>query len=596
MKRFLRAPIASLTLIFAVLTVPAASLAGPADLSTPNPVSAGPILSGSGRTSWLVTPQADTFRVHALSQGKRWAPMVHETRGAIRWSQGSDDQLYLLSGPAPGALLIYSDGSSSPRIASLSKEAPALDTATVLAGFAGRDVFRGGAAAGELGPCLLLFGLPAGEDATPTFWMHTLAGWSTFAAPEKLTDVTAGTEGVFCTAADGQVYLLSAQTQQFFREQTPDEWDTLTHPTFADGEQPIAMLTIDNTVVLVSAVPFVPAPAPAEATEATVKDAAAEAAPQWTLAIRTLADGAFGDAVSVSLNNEPFAIPSVPQVVSNTGRLLLVWNADATQPMQYTFFTLAGVAEPARSVPQSEIATPDPENERIIQYVLFGILGLGAVAMFTGRPNRPIGPMYLPPEYKPAGMLRRVGALAIDLMILSTGMMILMALLGLTLPEPQTLRDLQMIAMDQLNYLLASKRGLACLLSLFVGIVVYGTVLEKLVGGTLGKLVLRIKVVRSGGEPLTWRDAYVRNSVKLLELSILWVPLLVILFNPARQRLGDVLARTMVVEPSGLSVEQIETIRTRMEQMGITSNGPEATIPPPAPPSAQTIDPDEDRP
>jgi uncharacterized RDD family membrane protein YckC len=592
MKRVSCAQIASIALFSAVLCLPCSSWAGITDANDSSPDPTGPFLTGTGRTSWLVEPDEATFNIVELAPGKDWVSLTRQTSGHVRWAQGGQEQLYLLTGPDNGTILLYSPGSATPRFLSLPADG-ALDTATVFAGYAGRDVFRGAAAAGEMGPCLLLFGLPAGDDAVPTFWMNSPAGWETFTAPAELTDVTADTKGLFIAAAHGQVHLLSTPTDQFFREDTSDQWTTLTYPELAEGETILSMVSVEDTLLMVTATP-VPAPpvlvsadtdaAPAEDAESedtTPVATAGQVQPTWTVSLRTFMDDAFGEPVVVAINDKPLTLPAIPQVTPNTGRLLLLWADGEVQ--SYTFSDLAGSAEPTRKT--EPIVTPDPANERMLQYFIFGLMGAGVVLTFIGKPKTPIGPMILPPEYKPAGLLRRGAALAIDVMIISTAGGILIYLLGLRPPEPTSVgfTELSNTGMAQMDYLLSRREGVIALITILSSLVAYGTILEKFVGGTLGKLIVRIKVVGATGGELTWREAFLRNCFKLMELWIPWVPLLVILFNPARQRLGDLLARTLVVENSGLSVEQIEKIRTRMEQMGMApSNGPEAVIPPPS--------------
>jgi uncharacterized RDD family membrane protein YckC len=83
---------------------------------------------------------------------------------------------------------------------------------------------------------------------------------------------------------------------------------------------------------------------------------------------------------------------------------------------------------------------------------------------------------------------------------------------------------------------------------------VYWTVAEGLTGRTIGKAIVRIRVVAEDGSPLTWRGALVRNlfryathAVPLAEV----VTLLAIVTSPREQRIGDLVAHTVVVRHVG---------------------------------------------
>ena len=81
--------------------------------------------------------------------------------------------------------------------------------------------------------------------------------------------------------------------------------------------------------------------------------------------------------------------------------------------------------------------------------------------------------------------------------------------------------------------------------------VVYGFVMELRYGATLGKLLLKMRVVGEGGQKADLREVSLRNLWKIIEMFLPpRLPLLplVILFNRNRQRVGDWLARTAVVD------------------------------------------------
>lgn len=84
--------------------------------------------------------------------------------------------------------------------------------------------------------------------------------------------------------------------------------------------------------------------------------------------------------------------------------------------------------------------------------------------------------------------------------------------------------------------------------SLIVAILVYHIVLEALFGATLGKGLLGLQV-RTASDNGRWLASVIRNVVRFVD-SILFYALgfLVAVFTARRQRIGDLLAGTTVVE------------------------------------------------
>lgn len=65
---------------------------------------------------------------------------------------------------------------------------------------------------------------------------------------------------------------------------------------------------------------------------------------------------------------------------------------------------------------------------------------------------------------------------------------------------------------------------------------------------TLGKSIMKIKVVKENGEPLTTGDAFIRALVKYVTGQFCFLLLLVCLFNKEEQNLHDLAAKTFVIE------------------------------------------------
>jgi uncharacterized RDD family membrane protein YckC len=80
----------------------------------------------------------------------------------------------------------------------------------------------------------------------------------------------------------------------------------------------------------------------------------------------------------------------------------------------------------------------------------------------------------------------------------------------------------------------------------------YFILLEGLWGATLGKLATNLRVVReSDGEAIDWSAAIIRNLLRVIDGLVLYIlGFIVICLTRKRQRLGDLVAGTVVVRRS----------------------------------------------
>jgi uncharacterized RDD family membrane protein YckC len=100
----------------------------------------------------------------------------------------------------------------------------------------------------------------------------------------------------------------------------------------------------------------------------------------------------------------------------------------------------------------------------------------------------------------------------------------------------------------------ASGGGLSVALILLVGIG-YFIVLEKVLGATLGKLLVGIRVVMDGGPELSWGASVARNLLRVVDgLFVYLVGAIIVWNSPTRQRLGDKVAKTFVVSKASVGM------------------------------------------
>lgn len=80
--------------------------------------------------------------------------------------------------------------------------------------------------------------------------------------------------------------------------------------------------------------------------------------------------------------------------------------------------------------------------------------------------------------------------------------------------------------------------------------IAYFTYFEGTSGQTLGKQLMKIKVVEINGKPIQYDKAIIRNILRIID----WLPFLYIIgvvliaSSQSRQRLGDMVTRTIVVK------------------------------------------------
>jgi len=76
----------------------------------------------------------------------------------------------------------------------------------------------------------------------------------------------------------------------------------------------------------------------------------------------------------------------------------------------------------------------------------------------------------------------------------------------------------------------------------------YYVVMEVQMGGTLGKLALGLKVVKEGGEKVDWQASIIRNLLRIVDGFFFYlVGAIVVWTSKKKQRLGDIVAHTLVV-------------------------------------------------
>ena len=77
----------------------------------------------------------------------------------------------------------------------------------------------------------------------------------------------------------------------------------------------------------------------------------------------------------------------------------------------------------------------------------------------------------------------------------------------------------------------------------------YFIVMEATLGSTLGKMLLRLRVVKTDGSPISWSESVIRNLLRIIDAlpTAYLIGAILVWTSPLRQRLGDRAAKTVVV-------------------------------------------------
>jgi uncharacterized RDD family membrane protein YckC len=80
----------------------------------------------------------------------------------------------------------------------------------------------------------------------------------------------------------------------------------------------------------------------------------------------------------------------------------------------------------------------------------------------------------------------------------------------------------------------------------------YFIVMEALKGGTVGKMVMGLKIVKlADGSAISWKESVIRNILRIVDGFFFYlVGAIIIWVSKNKQRLGDIAAATIVVKKS----------------------------------------------
>lgn len=190
------------------------------------------------------------------------------------------------------------------------------------------------------------------------------------------------------------------------------------------------------------------------------------------------------------------------------------------------------------------------QAQKVQQIYLLSVLGLTLVLLFSpGQTPRQAMTFSLPPQLMPARLSKRAMAFLID----AVPFLLISLHYATAAYSPEQIQDdVQQWSFDKPSPAWAVYGQLTFMTSYTL----YCIISELLVKTTLGKRVMRLRVVGDGGGQPSARDILLRNVFRIPEITTLFiVPVLFILLTRYHQRLGDKAAWTAVIDvPASLPV------------------------------------------
>lgn len=240
-----------------------------------------------------------------------------------------------------------------------------------------------------------------------------------------------------------------------------------------------------------------------------------------------------------------------PEGIRRFGSISMVVPKDAIWGVTTAGQTIALISAQSKKLQwtrknlMNEVVTPPSPLEEDTSLSIFGkgvpmqlmMMGLAMIliAALVWRRGGDGGKITLPDGYESADLVRRFIAALID-----------MAIPVAIVTYFQQISPLDLVS--NWYYAMPSLETLQSNLAIIGLLILHTTISEMFTARTLGKMMLGLRVVSVDGKPPNIWQVLFRNLLKICDL-LAWPLLVLPLVRPHGQRLGDILARTLVVTP-----------------------------------------------
>lgn len=500
------------------------------------------LLTGSDDAVWLVRDdvQARTFDAVARELGGKWEWIVHDVTGEVAAAACVERYLHVLF--RSGAYRVYNLGGGDGTAGlSLPGEPIVACEARDVGGSSGRGIVAvvaldqpapsAAAAPSDTAPATSTAPAVTTRPATAPAGMHA-AGLGVFhnidGAWTRLTslpsNLTGSPDELILGATPGAVHVLTAGRRgapAVVHTWRGGAWRSEVLDDAAAGLDPVAAIGLDGTLMIVLATP-----------------ADEEGRRRMRLWFRGDTDAATLTPI-IRQTDVPatFPVGSLPAVTRLGDKLALLWREDDT--LRFATCEPSGRLSPKGDVTVFTDPPVEGNPQDILSNFTWGALIAVLIALLILRPRTMPQRFELPDHLAPAPIWKRLAAGLIDLL---PWQMVVTAVL---MPRDLPTDDFAAVLEWSQN---APETAYIWIISISA-YVVYCIVMEYRFGATAGKMLLRMRTVGAGGRRCGLRGAVLRNLLKAFELNPMWIPLLIVaVLTRYRQRLGDMIARTTVID------------------------------------------------
>jgi len=359
----------------------------------------------------------------------------------------------------------------------------------------------------------------------------------------ELPDWFAPEDRHWICADQGEIHLFGLRSGPdmpvWYRRWSSEQWgraETLPLPPQAN---PAAAMVINTYLVLITRVPA----------------DQAGAGPKL-LALRRVQDR-WESAELRAPNDKPIELPHDRLGAATFNeKIALVGALGEGDELQAGLWSLAGgpPEEPPKALPAWRDETPPPLIPELPQLAILAVLAAVIALTFWRRQDSLMREIPLPPALELASIWRRLLAFFVDVTPATTVVVIAAYFLFGFVPRAWDLQGPDLTEAEQAQIAVELLWGWVAIRIIYV---VYCGVTEYLWGATPGKRLVQCQVVSCDLTRPTPKQIAIRNVLKLFELQKDFFPLLVfVVLTRNHQRLGDLLAGTIVVQPATPAEEE----------------------------------------
>lgn len=361
-------------------------------------------------------------------------------------------------------------------------------------------------------------GAPAGKSRELALLRYAGQKWQQIAIVPDETEKSP--ISAYIVVHEKTIYVLTVQPNPVLTVFEEDKWRNIALPAELVEGKPLAMMAIKDSLVL------------------AMFDS------DGRVNLARYVSKKWGSLQPVRRNGKAFTFPAeTPPAVARAGdKAALLWKKD--DKWLFAMCELDGRLGGESTMDAFAWAYEQELIARVQNIFFMAVFGLIIVLMFwPGQPLR-TAPFSLPVTTAPARLGKRLVAGCIDtLPFLAVAMTV-----GLEGIDRSSIKTI-----EQARIAVSTIRFICAFLGFLAVYPAYCFIMEYRFGATVGKLMVRLRVVADKGRKPTPRELALRNVSKAIEIMGLPLvfPLLFPLLTRYRQRLGDKIAWTAVIDADG---------------------------------------------